>query len=88
MGAAPQNLGVTFVSKLAIEADVHRRLGLQKKFLQIKNVRTLQKTDMIRNAAMPEVEVDPQTFEVRADGRLLMCPPAPRVPLGRRYMLR
>jgi urease subunit alpha len=43
---------------------------------------------MVRNDAKPHVEVDPQTFEVRADGNLLMCPPAVRVPLSRRYMLR
>jgi urease subunit alpha len=43
---------------------------------------------MVRNVAMPHVDVDPQTFEVRADGKLLMCPPATKVPLARRYMLR
>ena len=56
--------------------------------IPIKNVRKLRKTDMIRNAAMPRIEVDPQTFEVRADGKLLMCAPATKVPLARRYMLR
>lgn len=88
LGAAPQALGVNFVSRLAIEADVGRKLRLGKKFVQIKNVRKLRKTDMVRNSAMPWIEVDPQTFEVRADGKLLMCPPATRVPLARRYMLR
>jgi urease subunit alpha len=87
-GAAPQRLGVNFMSKLAMEADVERRLGLARNCLQIRNVRKLKKTDMVRNAAMPHVEVDPQTFEVRADGKLLMCSPATRVPLARRYMLR
>ncbi len=88
LGKAPQNLGVNFVSKLAIEAGVRERLGLEKQMVQIKNVRGLRKTDMVRNDAMPFVEVDPQTFEVRADGELLMCPPATRVPLARRFMLR
>jgi urease subunit alpha len=87
-GDAPQRLGVNFMSKLAMEADVERRLGLARNCLQIRNVRKLKKTDMVRNAAMPHVEVDPQTFEVRADGKLLMCSPATRVPLARRYMLR
>jgi urease subunit alpha len=88
LGAAPARLGVNFVSKLAEEADVGRKLGLVKQMVPIKNVRKLRKSDMVRNAAMPHVEVDPQTFEVRADGELLMCPPAKKVPLSRRYMLR
>jgi urease subunit alpha len=88
LGQAKRHLGVNFVSKLAIEADVGRRLGLQKKMVQIKSTRALTKGDMIRNTALPHIEVDPQTFEVRADGKLLMCPPAPRVPLSRRYLLR
>lgn len=88
LGAAPQHLGVNFVSKLAEQADVGRKLGLVKRMLPIKNVRKLRKADMVRNDATPAVEVDPQTFEVRADGKLLMCPPAVKVPLARRYMLR
>lgn len=56
--------------------------------VQIKSVRGLRKSDMIRNTAMPHIEVDPQTFEVRADGRLLMAEPPTRVPLARRYMVR
>jgi urease subunit alpha len=88
LGTAPGHLGVVFVSKLAMEADIRRLLGLAKQTVQIKSVRTLRKSDMIRNTATPHIEVDPQTFEVRADGRLLMCPPAARVPLSRRYMLR
>ena len=76
LGAAPQQLGVNFVSKLAAEAGVGAKLGLGKRMVPIKNVRKLRKSDMVRNSAMPHVEVDPQTFEVRADGKLLMCPPA------------
>jgi urease subunit alpha len=88
LGTAPQRLGVNFMSKLAMEADVTRKLGLGRDPVQIKNVRMLRKMDMLHNAATPHVEVDPQTFEVRADGKLLMCPPATEVPLARRYMLR
>ena len=88
LGTAPQHLGVVFASKLAIEAGVRAKLGLVKPMLQIKSVRALRKSHMIRNTAMPHIEVDPQTFEVRADGRLLMCDPPARVPLSRRYMLR
>ena len=74
--------------KLAIDAGVAERLKLNKRTLPIKSVRQLRKKHMVRNDALPWIEVDPQTFEVRADGKLLMCPPASRVPLARRYMLR
>lgn len=88
MGTAKEHLGVTFVSKLAMEADVARKLGVRKAMVPITSVRALGKTEMVRNTAMPAIEVDPQTFEVRADGRLLMCEPAAEVPLCRRYLLR
>ncbi|MCW5748380.1 MAG: urease subunit alpha, partial [Alphaproteobacteria bacterium] len=87
-GVSPQHLGVTFVSRLAIQADVGRKLGVGKAMLPIRSVRGLAKRDMVRNDALPQIEVDPATFEVRADGKLLMCPPAAVVPLARKYMLR
>ena len=88
MGLSPSELGVTFASRLALDADVPRKLRLRKRMLPIRSVRKLGKRDMVRNAALPHIEVDPQTFEVRADGRLLMCEPAKVVPLCRRYLLR
>ena len=88
LGTAKHHLGVTFVSRLAVEAGTHARLGVAKRFVQIKGVRSLRKSDMVRNSALPRIEVDSQTFEVRADGRLLTCEPAGKVPLNRRYMLR
>ena len=88
LGQAPGALGAVFVSKLAIEAGMPEKLGLDKPMLQIKTTRNLRKADMVRNSALPAIEVDAQTFEVRADGELLMCAPADRVPLNRRYMLR
>ncbi|QEW18596.1 Urease subunit alpha [Marinibacterium anthonyi] len=88
LGKAPQALGVNFFSEVAMQYGVKERLGLGKRAIQIKSVRRLTKHQMIRNAAMPHVEVDPHTFEVRADGVLLTAPPATRVPLSRRYMLR
>jgi len=87
-GVSPQHLGVTFVSRLAAQADVKRKLGVGKAMLPIRTVRHLGKRDMVRNDALPHIEVDPATFEVRADGQLLMCPPASVVPLSRKYMLR
>jgi urease subunit alpha len=87
-GISPQNLGVTFVSRLAVQADVARKLRVAKVMLPIRPVRGLDKRDMIRNDALPVIEVDPASFEVRADGKLLMCDPASVVPLNRKYMLR
>ncbi|MEO1089662.1 MAG: urease subunit alpha [Pseudomonadota bacterium] len=87
-GRAPAQLGVTFVSRLAIEAGTHERLGIAKPFVPIADVRRLRKHDMVRNAALPAIEVDPRTFEVRADGHLLTCPPATVVPLAQRHLLR
>ena len=88
LGKAPGELGVNFFSKLAIQLGVRRRLRLDKAAVQIKNTRSLTKSDMVRNLALPRIEVDPHTFEVRADGRLLACDPVKTVPLFRRYMLR
>jgi urease subunit alpha len=88
LGCAKTNLGVTFVSKLAIEADTERKLGVAKRFVPIESVRGLSKRDMRHNDALPEIRVDPQTFEVFADGKLLTCEPATEVPLSWRYMLR
>jgi urease subunit alpha len=88
MGTAKHHLGFTFVSKLALEADVPRKLGVIKRMIPIKSVRELSKHDMLHNDALPAIDVDPQSFEVRADGRLLTCAPAKNVPLSRRYLLR
>ncbi len=87
-GISPRHLGVTFVSSLAMEADIQSKLGVGKRMVQIRSVRSLGKRDMVRNNALPVIEVDSATFEVRADGRLLHCEPAAVVPLNRKYMLR
>jgi len=88
LGDAAAELGFVFMSRLAIDAGVPQRLGLRKRALPIASVRGLRKTDMIRNDAMPHVEVDPRTFEVRADGVLLAAEPAVTVPFSRKYLLR
>lgn len=88
LGTAKHHVGVTFASQLAIDNGVAENLGLQKKILPITSVRRLGKRDMIRNDACPEIEVDPATFEVRADGMLLYAEPATRVPLARSHFLR
>ncbi len=87
-GSMPAHLGAVFVSQLALDAGTRERLGIARPFLPIATVRGRGKADMVRNHACPEIEVDPATFEVRADGRLLTCPPATEVPLHRAHFLR
>ena len=87
-GKAVPELGVTFVSRLAIEAETEKKLGVAKRFVQIDNVRSLGKQDMLHNDALPKMTVDAQTFEVYADDKLLSCEPATEVPLAQKYLLR
>ena len=62
-------------------------LGLQKRLYAVENTRTIGKSDMRLNAATPQIEVNPETYEVRADGELLTCEPAKELPLAQRYFL-
>ncbi|MBY0336313.1 MAG: urease subunit alpha [Acetobacteraceae bacterium] len=78
---------VTFVSKAAIEAGVDRTLGLTRPLLPVENTRAIRKQDMVLNGATPRMEVDPETYEVRADGELLICEPATVLPMAQRYFL-
>ncbi|MCR9148922.1 MAG: urease subunit alpha [Rhodobacteraceae bacterium] len=78
---------VTFVSQAALEAGVGAELGLQKQLIAVRGTRSLSKADMVRNSATPEIEVNPETYEVRADGELLTCEPAEELPLAQRYFL-
>jgi urease subunit alpha len=77
----------TFVSQAAFDAGVARQLGLAKTVIPVRGTRGLRKRDMIHNGATPHMEVDPETYEVRADGRLLVCEPAAVLPLAQRYFL-
>ena len=78
---------VTFVSKAAYEAGIKERLGLDSIVLPVENTRGISKKDMILNDATPVIEVDPETYEVRADGELLTCKPAESLPMAQRYFL-
>jgi urease subunit alpha len=77
----------TFVSQAAYDAGIGAQLGLAKTLIPIGATRALRKHDMIHNGATPHMEVDPETYEVRADGRLLVCEPAAVLPLAQRYFL-
>lgn len=85
-GRAMRQTSVTFLSAAAIQAGVPERLGLRRT-VAVKGCRTVSKKDMQLNSWMPHMEVDPETYEVRADGRLLTCEPAIEVPLAQRYFL-
>lgn len=77
----------TFVSQAAFDAGIAEQLQLQKTVIAVKNTRNIRKSDMIHNAATPKMEVDPETYEVRADGELLTCEPAKVLPMAQRYFL-
>ena len=86
-GGAPAAISITFVSRAALEAGVPARLGLRKAARAVRHTRDIGKRDMVHNAAMPRIEVDPETYEVRADGELLTCEPAAALPMAQRYFL-
>ncbi len=86
-GAAMNTTCVTFVSQAAIEAGVPETLGLARRTEAVRGTRTIGKRDMIHNSATPTIEVDAQTYEVRADGVLLTCEAATELPMARRYFL-
>ncbi len=77
----------TFVSQAAFDFGIARELGLAKTVIPVRGTRGLRKRDMVHNGATPHMEVDPETYEVRADGRLLVCEPARVLPLAQRYFL-
>ena len=78
---------VSFVSQAAIEADVAAKLGLTRTVLPVIGTRGIGKAQMKLNDALPDIRVDPETYEVRADGELLVCEPATELPLAQRYFL-
>ena len=86
-GRSVERSAVTFVSAAAAQAGIGDALGLAKSVLPVKGTRTIGKSNMVLNDATPEVEVNPETYEVRADGELLTCEPASELPMAQRYFL-
>ncbi len=86
-GRSVERSAVVFVSAAAQADDVRGRYGLAKETLAVAGTRGIGKADMIHNDAMPRIEVNPETYEVRADGELLTCEPARELPLAQRYFL-
>ena len=87
LGGARTATSVSFVSQSALDGDVGKRLGLRKRLVGVSGTRRLRKRDLILNDYLPHIEVDAQTYEVRADGELLTCEPASVLPLAQRYFL-
>ena len=87
LGAALRTTSLTFVSQKALAGGVPEQLGLKKRVVAVAGCRGLGKQDMVHNQALPRLEVDPETYEVRADGELLTSEPASALPLTQRYFL-
>ncbi len=86
-GRATAASSIAFVSRAALEADIGTRLGLARPLSAVRGTRSIRKRDLVHNDYQPRIEVDPQTYEVRADGQLLTCEPASVLPLAQRYFL-
>lgn len=86
-GKGLSNSSITFVSQVAYDNNIKERLGLQKIVLPVHGIRQLTKKDMKLNSETPDIDVDPQTYEVKINGEVLTCEPVDIVPLGQRYFL-
>ena len=87
-GKAPATSSVTFVSKAAMDLGLRQRIGVAKEMIAVENTRGgISKSSMILNNATPKIDVDPETYEVRANGELLTCEPATVLPMAQRYFL-
>ncbi|MCF2872388.1 urease subunit alpha [Octadecabacter sp. G9-8] len=87
LGGALAQTSVSFVSGAAQDAGLRATLGLAKKTIAVSNTRNISKADLILNNALPSVDVNPETYEVRADGELLTCQPAETLPMAQRYFM-
>jgi urease subunit alpha len=87
LGGARAATSVSFVSEAGLANNMQSRLGLQKRLVAVKGTRSVSKKDLLLNDYLPKIEVDPQTYEVRADGQLLTCEPAKTLPMTQRYFL-
>ena len=86
-GRAPYTCSASFLSLAGVENNISDHLRLQKRILPVSNCRNINKESMIHNAYTPQVTVNPETYEVRADGEHLVCDPAEVLPMAQRYFL-
>jgi urease subunit alpha len=86
-GGALTRGSLTFVSQAGLNAGIKERFGLHKTLSAVKNIRGIRKQHMVHNSYLPKMEIDAQTYNVRADGQLLTCEPAVSLPMAQRYFL-
>ena len=86
-GGTVARTSLTFVSQAALRGDIGDELGLRKRLAAVQGCRSVKKADMVHNGWLPAMEIDPQTYSVRADGQLLTCEPATVLPMAQRYFL-
>jgi urease subunit alpha len=86
-GKALTASSLVFVSKAAAKSRLREKLGVEKQFVAVEHTRDIGKENMVHNAATPDITVDPETYEVTADGELLTCAPAEVLPMAQRYFL-
>jgi urease subunit alpha len=87
LGAAVHKTAVTFVSQAGIDNNIAEKYGVKKKLVAVKGCRSFGKKDMIHNNAVPDIEINPENYEVTVDGKVITCAPLDVVPLGQRYFL-
>ena len=87
LGSARNATCMSFLSQAAIDGGVHEAIGLRNQIGRVHGTRDVRKADLVHNAYQPDIEVDPRTYEVRADGELLTCEPATELPMAQRYFL-
>jgi len=87
LGTSPSSNSFLFVSKQSLKNNIQKKFKLNKTCLPVKDIRSLTKKDMILNNYLPKIEVHPETYEVRADGKLLTCEPMKKLPMAQRYFL-
>ncbi|XVN13586.1 urease subunit alpha [Pseudomonas corrugata] len=86
-GGSRHATSLTFISQAAADAGLPEQLGLKKRIAVVKGCRNVQKTDLIHNDYLPDIDVDPQTYQVKADDGVLLCEPAESLPMAQRYFL-
>src|SRR4029079_16390625 len=86
-GRAVQATSVVFASKAAVKSGLGKKLGIQKQLVAVEGTRKISKKSMVHNGATPDIKIDPETYEVTADGELLTCEPAEVLPMAQLYFL-
>jgi len=86
-GGALHRSSITFVSQAGLDAGVKEKFGLSKNVSAVRDIRRVRKQHLVHNDYLPKMEIDAQTYAVRADGQLLTCEPAKVLPMAQRYFL-